>query len=80
MCARAWVRARVFKNDVITTVEYVKYTIQKVRDQYEKLVVIASAYKLCFLLKSRLDRVDYRIVTIGNIFTVVLLVKILEIA
>ena len=27
MCARAW--ARVFKNDVITTVEYVKYTTQK---------------------------------------------------
>ena len=69
MCARA---SRVFKNDVITTVEYVKYTThKKVRDQYEKLVVIASAYKFCFLLKSRLDRVDYRIVTIGNIFTVV---------
>ena len=29
MYAHAWARARVFKNDVYTTVEYVKYTTHK---------------------------------------------------
>ena len=29
MCALAWARARVFKNDVITTFEYIKYTTHK---------------------------------------------------